>query len=87
MLGFSVAAFAALLVEFALAHQHRLADAELTRKHATPRRRRLGAGRKFRHDLRDRLLLALFWLRVSPTLETLRLLLLPRQGPEQTADS
>ena len=69
MFGFSVAAFDALFLEFTPAHQHRLAQSEVTRKHALPRQRRVGAGRKFRHDLRDRLLLALFWLRVYPTLE------------------
>ena len=66
-----MAAFDALFLEFAPAHEERLTQSELTRKHATPRQRRVGAGRKFRHDLRDRLLLALFWLRVSPTLELL----------------
>lgn len=44
---------------------------EVTRKDGTPRQRKFGAGRKFRHDLRDRLLLALFWLRVYPTFEVL----------------
>jgi len=71
LFGFSVAAFDALFVEFSPAHQDRLAASEVTRKRATLRQRRLGAGRKFRHDLRDRLLLALFWLRVYPTLEVL----------------
>ncbi|MDQ2688093.1 MAG: transposase family protein, partial [Armatimonadota bacterium] len=36
-----------------------------------PRRRAPGAGPKFAHDLRDRLLLALFWLRTYPTFELL----------------
>lgn len=71
LFGFSVAAFDALFLEFAQAHQDRLAASDVTRKHALPRQRKVGAGRKFRHDLRDRLLLALFWLRVYPTLEVL----------------
>ena len=71
LFGFSVAAFDALFLEFAPAHQDRLAASDVTRKHALPRQRKVGAGRKFRHDLRDRLLLALFWLRVYPTLEVL----------------
>lgn len=78
LFGFSVAAFDALFLEFAPAHQSRLVDSEVTRKNGTPRQRKLEAGRKFRHDLRDRLLLALFWLllalfwlRVYPTLELL----------------
>lgn len=70
LFGFSVAAFDALYAEFAQAHQQRLAHSEVTRR-GTPRQRKRGAGRKFHHDLRDRLLLALFWLRVYPTLEVL----------------
>ncbi|MBI3988508.1 MAG: transposase [candidate division NC10 bacterium] len=35
------------------------------------RRRQRGAGRKFRHDLRNRLLLALTWLRVCPSYRVL----------------
>jgi len=71
MFGFSVAAFDTLFREFDAAHQLRLSQAEVTRKNALPRQRKVGAGRKFKHDLRDRLLLALFWLRVYPTLELL----------------
>ncbi len=71
MFGFSVAAFDTLFREFAVVHQHRLMHADVTRKDGTPRKHKPGAGRKFKHDLRDRLLLALFWLRVYPTLELL----------------
>ncbi len=71
MFGFSVAAFDALYAEFEPAHQQRLQQSEVTRKKGTPRRHKPGAGRKFRHPLRDRLLLALFWLRTYPTLELL----------------
>ena len=71
MFGFSVVAFDALFLEFAQAHHDRLTQSELTRKNPTLRQRRPGAGRKFRHELRDRLLLTLFWLRVYPTLELL----------------
>ena len=71
MFGFCVAAFDTLFREFAPVHQERLSQAEVTRKTALPRKHKPGAGRKFTHDLRDRLLLALFWLRVYPTLELL----------------
>jgi len=71
MFGFSVMAFDALYAEFEAAHQQRLAQSGVTRKDATPRKHKPGAGRKFRHSLRDRLLLALFWLRTYPTLELL----------------
>jgi non-heme chloroperoxidase len=73
LFGCTVAAFDALYAEFAAAHAERLAQSTLTRKRATPRKRKMGAGRRFKHSLRDRLLLALFWLRVYPTLELLGL--------------
>lgn len=71
MFGFSVAAFEDLYTEFETAHEHRLGHQDVTRKRGTPRQRQVGAGRKFRHSLRERLLLALFWLRTYPTLELL----------------
>jgi hypothetical protein len=71
LFGVSVAEFDALYAAFAVAHEKRLAQSTLTRRRATPRKRRLGAGRRFKHTLQDRLLLALFWLRVHPTLELL----------------
>jgi len=71
LFGCSVAEFDALYAAFAAAHAQRLAQSVLTRKKATPRKRKPGAGRRFKHALRDRLLLALFWLRVYPTLELL----------------
>jgi hypothetical protein len=71
--GYSVADFDALYAEFFIAHGQRLAQSTLTRRRATPRKRRPGAGRRFKHTLQDRLLLALFWLRVYPTLELLGL--------------
>lgn len=43
----------------------------LTRKHQKPRQRAAGAGAKFSHDERTRLLMALVWLRVYPTYEVL----------------
>jgi hypothetical protein len=71
LFGCSVADFDALYAEFAVVHAQRLAQSTLTRKAATPRKRRPGAGRCFKHALRERLLLALFWLRVYPTLALL----------------
>lgn len=71
MFGFSVAAFEVLYTEFETAHAQRLSQQDVTRKRGTPRQRQAGAGRKFRHALRERLLLALFWLRTYPTLELL----------------
>ena|SRR5579871_6683869 len=73
LFGCSVDDFDALYAEFAVSHEQRLAQSTLTRKAATPRKRKRGAGHRFKHTLQDRLLLALIWLRVYPTLELLGL--------------
>ena len=70
MIGLSVAAFDQLYAELAPAHAQRLAQA-LTKRHRQPRKRVAGAGKPHSHSLQDRLLLALLWLRVYPTLEVL----------------
>ena len=70
MIGLSVAAFDQLYAELAPAHTQRLAQA-LTKRHRQPRKRVAGAGKPHSHPLQDRLLLALLWLRVYPTLEVL----------------
>src|SRR5215467_2687167 len=41
--------------------------AERTRKDKKLRQRKVGAGRKYRNDLRSRLVMTLFWLRVYPS--------------------
>lgn len=64
-------AFDRLFTEFELAHSKRLSEAALTKKSRQPRQRGVGAGRKHRYDLRDRLLLTLFWLRVYTTYEVM----------------
>ena len=71
LIGMSLTAFDTLFAEFEAAHQQRLSQTTLTRKHQAPRQRARGAGRKHRYDLRDRLLLTLFWLRVYMTYEVL----------------
>lgn len=71
LFGLSVTDFDALYAEFAVAHTQRIVQSTLTRKEAKPRKRRQGAGRRFKHTLRDRLLLALFWFRIYPTLALL----------------
>jgi|ERR1051326_2056879 hypothetical protein len=71
LIGMPLPAFDRLFAEFEVAHQQRLAHATLTRKTQKPRQRAVGAGRKHRYDLRDRLLLTLFWLRVYMTYEVL----------------
>jgi hypothetical protein len=61
--------FASLFENFEPAHQQRRATATTTRRKGRPRQRAVGAGSKYRHDLRTRLLMTLFWARVYPSLE------------------
>ena len=68
LFGRSVAEFDALFAEFVVAHDRRLANSTFTRKDATARRRKSGAGRRFKHAPRERLLLTLLWLHAQPTL-------------------
>ena len=70
MTGLSVTAFDELYAEFAPAHAERLMKT-LTKRHRKPRKHAAGGGRCHRHSLPDRLVLALLWLRVYPTLEVL----------------
>lgn len=51
-------------VEPALAQQR---QSDTTRRGKQPRQRQQGAGRKYANDLRTRLILTLFWLRVYPS--------------------
>jgi len=67
----SLAEFDDLYLAFAEAHAQRLSEATLTCRTKTPRQRAVGAGAKHRYDLRDRLLMTLFWLRVYVTYEVL----------------
>lgn len=69
--GHSPEQFDALLAEFAPAHEQRRGAATTTRRKGQPRRRAVGAGGKYHHDLRCRLLILLFWARVYPSFEVL----------------
>jgi DDE superfamily endonuclease/Helix-turn-helix of DDE superfamily endonuclease len=64
--GLRVEEFHRLFRDVLAADQRRAATATTT-KAGQPRRRGAGAGHPFDHDLRDRLLLTLFWLRVYPS--------------------
>jgi hypothetical protein len=44
---------------------------QVTKRKGKPRRRAVGAGPKHRYDVRDRLLMTLFWLRVYTTYEVM----------------
>lgn len=69
--GLSQEEFDALFADFQEAHGRRLEAATHTKRGLQPRQRKSGAGHPFDHDLRDRLLMTLFWLRVYPTYELL----------------
>jgi hypothetical protein len=71
MVGMDPPDFDTLYAEFAPAHLQRLQHSPVTKRTQQPRQRAVGAGRKHAHDLCDRLLMALFWLRVYPTYEVL----------------
>jgi hypothetical protein len=64
--GLGLAEFDRLRGDVAAAEQRRLATTTTT-KGGQPRQRAAGAGRHPDHDLRDRLLMTLFWLRVYPS--------------------
>lgn len=63
--------FDALADRFARAEKHLRASAPNTRRDDKPRARAAGAGHPNRHDARNRLLMALLWLRIYPTYEVL----------------
>jgi hypothetical protein len=69
--GLSQKDFDALFLDFQEAHGRRLEGATHTKRGLRRRQRKAGAGHPFDHDLRDRLLMTLFWLRVYPSYELL----------------
>jgi DDE superfamily endonuclease len=72
--GLTPAEFDRLLADFEPVYRRHRAAADRTRRDRRPRRRAPGAGGRYAHGLRDRLLLALVWLKVYPTYELLGLL-------------
>jgi DDE superfamily endonuclease len=71
LIGMSLADFDKLYAEFERAHIERLSALKYTRRHNLKRRRAVGAGRKQKYALCDRLLMTLFWLRAYTTYEVL----------------
>ena len=71
LIGMSLAEFEKLYAEFELAHNARECALQHTRRHKAKRRRVVGAGRKHKYTLRNRLLMTLFWLRAYTTYEVL----------------
>ena len=72
--GFSVEGFETLFGAFARAHHDRCQTSLTTKRGHQPRQRAFGAGRRYAHDLRTRLVMALVWLRLYPTYEVLGVL-------------
>jgi len=70
LIGMSLVEFAGFYAEFEEAHEERLQTSQRTRR-GQKRQRGVGAGRKHKYDLRDRLLMTLFWLKAYTTYELL----------------
>jgi len=71
LIGMSLVEFDKFYVEFETAHEERLWVSTTTRAGKKKRQRAAGAGRKHKYDLRDRLLMSLFWLKAYTTYESL----------------
>lgn len=71
LIGMSLQEFDTLYAEFELIHSTRESAFQLTRRYKAKRQRAVGAGRKHKYPLRDRLLMALFWSRAYTTYEVL----------------
>lgn len=71
LIGMALAEFDKFYAEFETAHIERLQASMKTRGGKKKRQRAVGAGRKYKYDLRDRLLMSLFWLKAYTTYELL----------------
>ena len=71
LIGMSLAEFEKLYAEFELTHIGRVNAIQYTQRHQVRRRRAVGAGRKHKYSLHDRLLMTLFWLRAYTTYKVL----------------
>jgi hypothetical protein len=69
--GHAPEALEALFARFEPAHRQRCQATATTKRDHRPRQRAFGGGRRFRHDLRTRLVIGLVWARLYPTLEVL----------------
>lgn len=71
LIGMSLEEFEKLYIEFETIHIERISALQYTHRHKLKRRRAVGAGRKHKYALRDRLLMTLFWLRAYTTYKVL----------------
>ena len=74
LVGMSVEEFDQLYAEFERVHKGHVSTLPYTRRNKLKRKRMMGAGRKHKYVLRDRLLMTLFWLRAYTTYEVLGVL-------------
>ncbi len=74
LIGMSLAEFEKLYAEFELANRAYASALQYTRRNQLKRRRAVGAGRKYKYALCDRLLMTLFWLRAYTTYKVLGIL-------------
>jgi|SRR5215216_821887 len=71
LIGMPLAEFEKLYDEFERAHIGQVSGLQYTQRHHQQRRRAVGAGRKYKYALCDRLIMTLFWLRAYTTYEVL----------------
>ncbi len=71
LVGMSVDEFDQFYAEFERVYRGRESTLPYTRRNRLKRKRMMGAGRKHKYVLRDRLLMTLFWLRAYTTYEVL----------------
>jgi hypothetical protein len=71
LIGMSLEEFDELYAEFESIHMERMSALQITSREKRKRRRAVGAGRKHKYALRDRLLMTLFWLRAYTTYKVL----------------
>jgi hypothetical protein len=71
LIGMSLAEFEKLYAEFELTHIERVNALQYTQRDKVKRRRAVGAGRKHKYALHDRLLMTLFWLQAYTTYKVL----------------
>ena len=71
LIGMSLLEFDNLYADFESIYTQRQSMLQHTRRQKAKRRRAVGAGRKHKYELRDRLLMTLFWLRAYMTYEVL----------------
>jgi len=71
LIGMPLVEYDKFYAEFEQAHEARLQASTTTRGGKKKRQRAVGAGRQYKYDLRDRLLMTLFWLKAYTTYELL----------------